>query len=70
MQKETGVMLKIMRFAMWKILQQKQPDDYVIATGNQYTVKKFSELVMKKLIKFKWKGKVCPQNVMINLTIV
>ena len=44
--------------AMWKILQQKQPDDYVIATGNQYTVKKFSELVMKKLnIKFKWKGK-------------
>ena len=44
--------------AMWKILQQKKPDDYVISTGNQYTVKKFSELVMKKLnIRFRWKGK-------------
>ena len=43
---------------MWKILQQKKPDDYVISTGNQYTVKKFSELVMKKLnIRFRWKGK-------------
>jgi len=27
--------------AMWKMLQQKKPDDYVIATGKQYTVKDF-----------------------------
>jgi len=29
---------------MWKILQQKNPDDYVIATGKSYTV---SDLVSK-----------------------
>tara|TARA_B110001452_G_C15222804_1_gene423882 strand:+ start:169 stop:1218 length:1050 start_codon:yes stop_codon:yes gene_type:complete len=44
--------------AMWKILQKKIPSDYVIATGKQYTVKKFVELVLDELnIKFKWKGK-------------
>ena len=43
--------------AMWKILQQNKPDDYVIATGKQYTVKQFVELVLKELeIEFKWKG--------------
>jgi GDPmannose 4,6-dehydratase len=44
--------------AMWKILQQKEPDDYVIATGKQYSVKQFIDLVLKELkIEFKWKGK-------------
>jgi len=44
--------------AMWKILQQKKPDDYVIATGVQYSVKQFINLTAKKLkIKIKWKGK-------------
>jgi len=44
--------------AMWKMLQKKQPKDYVIATGKQHSVKKFVELVLKELkIKFKWKGK-------------
>jgi GDPmannose 4,6-dehydratase len=43
--------------AMWKILQQKKPDDFVIATGKQYTVKDFANLTMKELdIKFYWKG--------------
>jgi GDPmannose 4,6-dehydratase len=28
---------------MWKILQQKNPDDYVIATGETHTVKEFVE---------------------------
>jgi GDP-D-mannose dehydratase len=27
--------------AIWKILQQKKPDDYVIATGKTYSVKEF-----------------------------
>ena len=45
-------------YAMWKILQQKKPDDFVIATGKQYTVKEFANQVMKELkIKFNWKGK-------------
>ena len=44
--------------AMWKMLQQKKPDDYVIATGKQYTVKQFINLVLKELdLKFSWKGK-------------
>tara|TARA_R100000657_G_C4670166_1_gene114509 strand:+ start:321 stop:1325 length:1005 start_codon:yes stop_codon:yes gene_type:complete len=29
--------------AMWLMLQQDQPDDYVIATGQQYSVKEFVE---------------------------
>ncbi len=44
--------------AMWKILQQKKPNDYVIATGKQFTVKKFVNLVLEELkISFIWKGK-------------
>jgi GDPmannose 4,6-dehydratase len=43
---------------MWKIMQQKNPDDFVLATGKQYTVKHFANLVMNKLgIKYIWKGK-------------
>tara|TARA_B100001142_G_scaffold296664_1_gene318512 strand:- start:648 stop:1694 length:1047 start_codon:yes stop_codon:yes gene_type:complete len=44
--------------AMWKMLQKKNPSDYVISTGKQYTVKQFVNLVLNELnIKFKWKGK-------------
>ena len=43
---------------MWKILQQKKPDDYVIATGVQYSIKQFINLTANKLnIKIIWKGK-------------
>src|SRR6266404_10003097 len=30
--------------AMWKMLQQPEPDDYVIATGQTHTVREFAEL--------------------------
>tara|TARA_B110000971_G_scaffold191219_1_gene202715 strand:+ start:5007 stop:6035 length:1029 start_codon:yes stop_codon:yes gene_type:complete len=44
--------------AMWKMLQRKNPQDYVIATGKQYSVKDFVNLVLKELdIKYYWKGK-------------
>ncbi len=44
--------------AMWKMMQKKIPNDYVIATGKQYSVKDFANLVLKELkIKFKWVGK-------------
>ena len=44
--------------AMWKILQQKNPDDYVVATGNQYSIKQFINIAAKKLdLKIYWKGK-------------
>ena len=41
-----------------KCYRKKKPSDYVIATGKQYTVKQFVNLVLNELdIKFKWKGK-------------
>ena len=44
--------------AMWKILQQKKPDDYVIATGKQLSIRQFITLVAKKLnLNIIWKGK-------------
>ena len=44
--------------AMWKMLQQKNPKDYVIATGKQYTVKQFVNLVLNELqMNYIWKGK-------------
>jgi GDPmannose 4,6-dehydratase len=44
--------------AMWKILQQRQPDDYVIATGKQFTVKQFVNLAAKELkMNILWLGK-------------
>ena len=44
--------------AMWKMLQKKSPSDYVIATGKQYSVKQFIDLVLKELkIKTTWKGR-------------
>ena len=44
--------------AQWLILQQKKPDDYVIATGKQFSVKYFINLVAKELkMKIRWKGK-------------
>jgi len=44
--------------AMWKMLQRKKPQDYVIATGKQYSVKDFVNFVLKELdIKYYWKGK-------------
>ena len=44
--------------AMWKMLQKKTPQDYVISTGKQYSVRNFVNLSLKELnIKYHWKGK-------------
>ena len=44
--------------AMWKILQHKKPDDFVIATGKQHSIKTFIKLVADQLnIRIKWTGK-------------
>ena len=44
--------------AQWLILQQPKPDDYVIATGKNHTVKEFINRCAKILkIKIYWKGK-------------
>jgi len=44
--------------AMWLMLQQRKPEDFVIATGKQTTVKNFVNLVAKQLeIVIYWRGK-------------
>ena len=44
--------------SMWEMLQQKKPDDYVIATGKNYSVRYFIEKCFKKInINIIWKGK-------------
>ena len=44
--------------AQWLILQQKKPEDFVIATGKQYSVKDFINEASKSLdMKITWRGK-------------
>ncbi len=43
--------------AMWLMLQQETPDDYVIATGEAYSVRDFVELAFKEIdIDIQWEG--------------
>jgi len=43
--------------AQWLILQQDRPDDYVIATGEQHSVREFCERAFLEAgIKLAWKG--------------
>jgi len=43
--------------AMWLMLQQDEPDDFVIATGKTHSVREFSELAFREVgIKLEWKG--------------
>ncbi len=43
---------------MWRILQQDNPDDYVLATGEMHSVREFIELAFSKVgRKIEWKGK-------------
>ncbi|MBC8182090.1 GDP-mannose 4,6-dehydratase, partial [candidate division KSB1 bacterium] len=43
---------------MWRMLQQETPDDYVLATGENHTVRELAELAFKHLdISIKWQGK-------------
>jgi len=43
--------------AMWLMLQQDKPDDYVIATNETHSVREFVELVYKELdIDVEWHG--------------
>jgi GDPmannose 4,6-dehydratase len=44
--------------AQWLMLQQPEPEDFVIATGTQHSVREFVELVASKLdIRLEWAGK-------------
>jgi GDPmannose 4,6-dehydratase len=42
---------------MWRILQQDQPDDYVLATGETHTIREFCILAFKEVnIELEWNG--------------
>jgi GDPmannose 4,6-dehydratase len=42
----------------WLMLQQEKPEDFVIATGEQHSVREFIDVAAEKLeIKISWKGK-------------
>lgn len=42
---------------MWLMLQQQEPEDYVIATGEQHSVRTFCELAFKEAgITLEWQG--------------
>jgi GDPmannose 4,6-dehydratase len=44
--------------AQWKILQQPEPDDYVIASGTQHSVREFVERAFREVeISIRWEGK-------------
>jgi GDPmannose 4,6-dehydratase len=44
--------------AMWRILQQDKPEDYVIATGETHTIREFAEKAFAHLdMKIAWSGK-------------
>jgi GDPmannose 4,6-dehydratase len=43
---------------MWQILQQNEPDDYVISTGESHSVREFTTLAFKETgIDVEWQGK-------------
>jgi GDPmannose 4,6-dehydratase len=60
--------------AQWLMLQQEKPDDFVIATGKQYSVKDFINLAARNLeMKIEWKGQdldevgICDGNEIIKI---
>ena len=43
---------------MWRILQHKEPDDFVIATGEMHSVREFCELAFREVgFELEWRGK-------------
>ena len=43
---------------MWRILQQDEPDDYVLATGESHTVREFVEIAFSRIGRtVEWRGK-------------
>ena len=51
----------------WLMMQQKKPEDYVISTGKQYSVKDFINLAAKNLdLKIDWEGKNLKEVGLIN----
>ena len=42
---------------MWRILQQEEPDDYVLATGETHSIREFCELAFQEIgVAIQWQG--------------
>lgn len=42
---------------MWRIIQQDEPDDYVLGTGEKHSVREFAELAFREAgIQIEWRG--------------
>ena len=42
---------------MWRMLQQDEPDDYVLATGETHSIREFCEIAFKQIgVAIKWQG--------------
>ncbi len=53
--------------AQWLMLQQDDPDDYIIATGEQHSVREFCEFAFGEVgITLKWQGKGVDQKGIIH----
>ncbi len=51
--------------AMWLMLQQQQPEDFVIATGEQHSVREFVDVAARRLeLKIEWSGKGADEKAM------
>lgn len=60
--------------AQWLMLQQERPDDYVVATGEQHSVREFCELAFAELgMPIEWRGQgidevgMCGDKVLISI---
>ena len=43
--------------AMWRMLQQEEPEDFVVATGATHSVKEFADLTFRELdMELEWEG--------------
>lgn len=57
--------------AMWLILQNKEPDDYVVSTGQKHTIREMIELTLKYMGKqITWKGENINEVGMVDNKIV
>ncbi|MBQ3820284.1 MAG: GDP-mannose 4,6-dehydratase, partial [Bacteroidales bacterium] len=54
---------------MWLMLQQDEPDDYVVATGEYHTVREFCSLAFKEVgIELRWEGEGVDEKGLDNAT--
>jgi GDPmannose 4,6-dehydratase len=43
---------------MWRMLQQDEPSDFVLATGETHSIREFCELAFKEIgVELEWQGK-------------